>query len=218
MYGKRSRSQLEITALDGPSALTWALNAATGHEYAVLEDCAGWHACESAAVAEGAHLVTINDGAEQDWLVAQFGGTAHHWIGLSDEAELGTWVWTSGESSSYVNWFSGEPSHSGGTERYVLMNWATPGKWNDGHSLASTIALVERPASPTPTATDLATATPTTTPTVTPTSTIHPTITASPTRTVTPTATGIVTGVPQPPFSLFLTAIYRQDQNLLPGN
>ena len=90
LYGKRSRSQLEITALDGPSALTWALNAATGHEYAVLEDCAGWHACESAAVAEGAHLVTINDGAEQDWLVAQFGGTAHHWIGLSDEAELGT--------------------------------------------------------------------------------------------------------------------------------
>ena len=203
-----------VTALDGPTALTWIVNPLTGNEYAAISDCAGWHACEDAAVAENAHLVTVNDGAEQAWLVSQFGGVDHYWIGLSDEAVPNAWVWTSGEPLTYTNWHSGEPSHSGGTEHYVLMNWSNPGEWNDGYSLASTIAIIERPESATPTSTSAPTATGTVTPTATPSSTVPPTITVSPTVTVTPTATG--TRVPQP-YSVFLVVIYRLDLGYLPG-
>lgn len=209
LIGLALQPTTRVTALDGPSALNWVFNPTTNHDYAALADCAGWHACESAAVLEGAHLVTVNDANEQAWLVSQFGGIDLFWIGLSDEAVTNTWVWTNGEPLTYTNWHSGEPSHSGGTEHYALMNWATPGEWNDGNSLASTIAIAERPAAAP------ATATRTVTPTPTPSSTVPPTITVSPTRTATATATG--TRVPQP-YSVFLAAIYRLDQGYLPGN
>lgn len=186
-----------VIALDGAVALTWIPNPATGHEYAVLTDCAGWQACETAALGDGAHLVTVNDSDEQAWLVSQFGGTDHYWIGLSDEAVTDAWVWASGEPLIYTNWHTGEPSHSGGTEHYVLMNWAVPGEWNDGHGLASTIAILERM------------------PIATATATVVATNTALPPGTATPTPT--FTQVPQP-FALFLVAVYRQDQGLLPGN
>ena len=194
---------LRVTALDGPTALSWIHNPATNHDYAVLADCAGWHACEDAAIAEGAHLVTVNDASEQAWLVTQFGGAEHYWIGLSDEAATNTWVWTSGEPLTFTNWHSGEPSHSGGTEHYVLMNWAVPGEWNDGHSLASTVALIEKQAAPQPTYT------PTTTPTATGTPFIRPTSTQS----LTPT----ITATPPGPERVYLVVIYRLDLGYLPG-
>lgn len=187
---------LRVTALDA-AALTWIPNPATGHEYTVLSGCNGWQACEDAAVVDGAHLVTVNDADEQAWLVSQFGGTDHYWIGLSDAALTDTWVWTSGEALTYTNWHAGEPSHSGGTEHYALMNWAVPGEWNDGHSLASTIAIIER--------SEIATAT----------ATVHATITVAPTETTTPTP--LSTRVAHP-YDLFLVAVYRLDLGYLPGN
>ena len=85
----------------------------------------------------GGHLVTVNDGAEQAWLVATFGGGSLYWIGFNDIAAEGSWVWVSGEPVTYTNWAGGEPNGSGG-EDAAVTNWQVPGFWNDlwyGYSL-----------------------------------------------------------------------------------
>ena len=54
------------------------------------------------------------------------------WIGFSDTASEGSWVWSSGLSVSYTNWNSGEPS--GGTEDcgHIYSDlWSVVGRWND---------------------------------------------------------------------------------------
>ena len=58
----------------------------------------------------GGHLVTVKDGAEQAWLVATFGGGSLYWIGFSDIAAEGSWMWVSGEPVTYTNWAGGEPN------------------------------------------------------------------------------------------------------------
>lgn len=74
-----------------------------------------WEEAESAAVALGGHLATINDAAENAWLSTTLDPLFEEpeefseWIGLNDIAEEGTWAWSSGETSSYRNWGSGEP-------------------------------------------------------------------------------------------------------------
>lgn len=68
----------------------WVVNPANEHYYLVIE-CGEWADCEKQAVAKGAHLVTVNDEAEQTWLIATFGERELYWIGLNDEAEDGLW-------------------------------------------------------------------------------------------------------------------------------
>jgi hypothetical protein len=111
----------------------WSLH--NGHSYKVIRNCGSWSNCENQAVAQGAHLVTINDQEESDWLVATFGGTENYWIGFNDRAAEGNWVWVgpgnTGKSVVYTNWAPNEPS-PGFKEDCAMTNWGTPGKWNDG--------------------------------------------------------------------------------------
>ena len=77
--------------------------------------------------AEDAHLVAINDAAEQKWLSETF-GYPPYWIGLTDFAEEEEWEWTSGEPATYTNWAPHEPADADrGEEDYVVMR----GKWFD---------------------------------------------------------------------------------------
>lgn len=95
-------------------------NAANGHYYYLLRSMT-WTASEAAAVAHGGHLVTINDAAENQWVVdtfAHFGGASRPlWIGLTDREVEGTFEWVSGEPFDYAKWntASGEPNNSGGS-------------------------------------------------------------------------------------------------------
>jgi hypothetical protein len=87
----------------------WQHNPATGHDYLyVAAPLMPWAEAEANAVSLGGHLVTVNDAAEGEWLVATFG--TEYWIGLNDIAVEGEWVWVSGEPATFTNWQPGEPN------------------------------------------------------------------------------------------------------------
>ncbi|WP_254446949.1 lectin-like protein [Dolichospermum sp. UHCC 0259] len=107
-----------------------------------------WEQTQAQAKSLGGNLVTINNQAEQDWLVTTFGGTDGLWTGLTDELTEGQYKWASGETPTYTNWYPGEPNNGGGNEDYVGMNYGGAGKWNDFASTASFKGIIEI-ASPT---------------------------------------------------------------------
>lgn len=107
----------------------WVLNPANNHSYKRVH-CESWNDAQAQAAAEGAHLVSINDGAEQEWLVKVF-GTAPYWIGLTDTAKEGEWSWTSGEPLTYFNWaFHKLIDADRGDEDYVFMGFSPDGRWH----------------------------------------------------------------------------------------
>jgi hypothetical protein len=122
------------------------VNPANGHLYYLLTSDT-WTNSEAEAVSLGGHLVTINDAAENQWVVDNFstyGGVDRPlWIGLTDRDQEGTFVWTSGEPFTYSNWnlASGEPNNSGGSGyeedfAYIIQNNSGnpsvfPTFWND---------------------------------------------------------------------------------------
>jgi hypothetical protein len=111
-------------------------NPATGHWYDLVSSGANgaWINAELNAQALGGHLVTINDAAEEAWLMAIFGTNNRFWIGFNDAAVEGTWVWSSGEPVTYTHWWAGEPNNSMPPaigEDYAVLNWVATGDWND---------------------------------------------------------------------------------------
>jgi|GEM_PF-4135810 len=109
-----------------------------------------WTGAQAAAQALGGNLVTINDQAEQDWLLKTFKGSKNYWIGLTDkDSEAGTdgskFQWVSGEKSTYRNFKVGEPNDAKEVEDYAEM-WGSDGKWNDvpdGNRIKTLEGIVE---------------------------------------------------------------------------
>jgi len=104
-----------------------------------------WHTLEAIAVSDhGAHLVTINDAAEQDFLFPFFGYNT--WIGLHNydpvSKDVIGWFWANGETTSYSNW-------SGGSVPDITYAAGaridSDGKWQAfGYQGASTTGIMER--------------------------------------------------------------------------
>lgn len=85
---------------------------------------------EATAQSFGGHLVSINDAAEEVYLIDSFGSGESYWIGLTDVSAEGDYQWTDGSPYTYTNWAPGEPNNLG-DEDYVAMNWGPSGSWND---------------------------------------------------------------------------------------
>ncbi|QEI41650.1 Poly(beta-D-mannuronate) C5 epimerase 5 [Dolichospermum sp. UHCC 0315A] len=113
-----------------------------GSQY-TLTSYGTWQEAQAQAQSLGGNLVTINNQAEQDWLVSTFGVNQTLWIGLTDEVTEGTFKWVSGEISTYTNWLPGEPNNGWDGEDYVEMNFGSPGKWNDSSSNQFRRGIVE---------------------------------------------------------------------------
>jgi len=93
------------------------LNPATGHYYQLLTP-ASWTESEAAAQLLGGHLVTINDAAENTWVFNTFFALTPAavapslWIGFTDQASEGNFVWASGEPVTFTSWYGGEPNNT----------------------------------------------------------------------------------------------------------
>ena len=100
--------------------------------YTLTEGSGSWTEMEAEAQNTfGGHLVTIDDGAEQDFLRQTLEKLGENlWIGLSDAAVEGDYLWADGTALGYSNWRSGEPSSydyaymdSNGTWRLYHDTW-----------------------------------------------------------------------------------------------
>lgn len=112
----------------------WILNQENGHHYAITAPLS-WQAAEAAAVAVGGHLATIRSSAENSWILQNFPvpapGITGRWIGYNDAEIEGVWVWSSGETPGYSNWYlPGEPNNTFGNEdaAEIGVDWASP-RW-----------------------------------------------------------------------------------------
>ena len=107
----------------------WIVNPTNGHSYKRVY-CESWNDAQAKAVAEGAHLVSINNAAEQAWLVRIF-GTAPYWIGLTNLAKEGEWGWTNGEPATYTHWATHKLMDADrGKEDYVFMGISPDARWH----------------------------------------------------------------------------------------
>jgi hypothetical protein len=145
-----------VIVLEGPIT-----NPANNHQYEIIGAGPGgttmnWTTAEADAQLLGGNLVTINDAAENAWVVSNLlvnnpGGTNFSdiplWIGLSDPtfdagggSHADNFVWADGDPSTYRNWntATGEPNNASPGEFYAAINWHfaqssgnTMGTWND---------------------------------------------------------------------------------------
>ena len=151
----------------------WAINPDNRHAYKRIY-CKTREEAEAKAIAQGAHLVTINDAAEQEWLFEVFGrktfsgdepaqqwdfktfGRESFWIGLTGPAKARNLHWDTGETVTYTNWESPQkavegdeqPQNDDVNQSYAVLVGRT-GKWQmvrQGSPLAELIekAILEK--------------------------------------------------------------------------
>ena len=109
----------------------WIHCGLNGHYYRQTTLNGTWQAAESEAQLAGGHLATIRNVGEANWLLLTFGVATSKWVGLTDIATEGVWVWSSGEPVTYTNWSGGEPNNAGGNEDAVCIGECSPMGWND---------------------------------------------------------------------------------------
>ena len=79
------------------------------------------------------YLAEITSHEEETLLESILFADIEYWIGLSDFASEGTWVWqNSHKHAEYTNWAPTEPNNAGawGNEDCVVLSFHEPG-WND---------------------------------------------------------------------------------------
>ena len=81
----------------------------------------------------GYTLAAVTDATENTWVydTAQATASGEWWIGLSDLAVEGTFVWETGEPLSFTNWGASQPDNGAGTEHCVHYGYGGAYVWND---------------------------------------------------------------------------------------
>jgi hypothetical protein len=106
-----------------------ALGLMGDHAYAYCPGPVAWADARTTCMVFGGDLVVIDDQAEQDFLLGQ-PLDAVVYIGLSDEAVEGTFVWVDGSALVFTAWNAGEPNNALDGEDCGQLAVATA-VWND---------------------------------------------------------------------------------------
>ena len=96
--------------------------------YTLMNDALSWGDANAACLAAGLQLATVESAAQNALLVTVAAGNTV-WIGGTDAASEGTWLWSpSNTLLSYFNWAAREPN--GLTHENCLVAYSS-GTWND---------------------------------------------------------------------------------------
>ena len=80
----------------------WAIYPANRHAYKVIS-CQSPEDALTQAAEQNAHLLSINDKEEQQWLLAVF-GKENYWIGFTGSNQQNDKKWDNGDPMTYTNW------------------------------------------------------------------------------------------------------------------
>ncbi len=99
-----------------------------GHSYLFFPDVNSWHEAKVRCEKMGGHLATIEDRAENDFVVSlarrgierlgEFDGV---WLGATDETRENFWEWVDGSKGSFTKWNPGQPNNKNGEEHYLVL-------------------------------------------------------------------------------------------------
>ena len=128
----------------------WAINPDNRHAYKVIR-CETREAAQEQAAAQDAHLLVINDKAEQEWLLEVFGQGENYWIGLISGSEDGKQQWDNGEPVTYTSWMSPQEAakitkpapDSDANPNYIVLVGMS-GKWQVARPGNPLIRMTER--------------------------------------------------------------------------
>ncbi len=120
----------------------WAINPDNRHAYKRIYADTHEEALAQ-ATAQSAHLVAINDKAEQEWILAVF-GKENYWIGSINDVKEGAKQWDNGDPVTYTNWDTEqlipEPEKDEKTTKNFTVLIGVTGKWQqirEGNPVAS---------------------------------------------------------------------------------
>lgn len=113
-----------------------------GKKYEIVKELYNWNTASLCAADRGGYLVHINSGEEQDTVfrsilygakvsptykpVNDGGGTSYVWIGATDKATEGTWLWDGDNDGTGAHFWSGQGLAGSGTGTSVAglyNNW-----------------------------------------------------------------------------------------------
>ena len=141
-----SSGMCDVVWLAAPvcDGLLWA-----GRCYRAFADAKDWQASEQACVAWGGHLASIDTPAEHAIAmkardIADPIARGQAWLGLSDVAKEGTFVWTDGSSFRYGHWITGNPDAANAAEDCV-GTWHGD-RWSDTECDAKLVRICEKAA------------------------------------------------------------------------
>ena len=129
-----------------------AADGGNDHWFALTAKPESWTAAETEALSWNGHLASSTSAPKDAFLETNYLRGVNmlrpFWLGFSDAAVEGTFVWSSGEPVHYTNWNPGEPNNNNGDEDYATVNWqfsdyATTdgqniGSWNDTPLMGTT--------------------------------------------------------------------------------
>jgi len=105
-----------------------------------------WSEAEHLCRARGMELASLHSQEEHDFLWGLTGGHESMWIGLSDRAAEGDFVWTDGTPLDFEGWYHGEPD-GGEAQNCVYMRPGDTGEWRDWDCQYVMMAACRGPAS-----------------------------------------------------------------------
>jgi len=90
---------------------------------------------KAACMAMTAHLAYLKSAA-LDNFAEQFIGTTNTWIGATDRATEGTFIWDDGSALGFTNWATGEPNNGGVGATYqedcaIIAGMRATKQWDD---------------------------------------------------------------------------------------
>ena len=102
-----------------------------GHTYKYYSTGKTWANAKTVCEELGGHLATSTSAEKNTFLHSLI--SANTWLGATDEVTEGTWVWVTGETWDYTNWYSTQPNNDGNS----LYISGSTGTWYDGAATTS---------------------------------------------------------------------------------
>lgn len=107
-----------------------------GRKFLISSTFRVWADSEAYCVSKGTHLASLHSYAEsqgiRDEYTAKVGVPHHFYIGATDAAQEGVWVWTDGSPWDYSNWAPvwGSDNAEGIEHCSIMYGYGSSG-WND---------------------------------------------------------------------------------------